>query len=100
MLESHEVSLESIRQHHQPAHHFRVSANTYPEPCEFDALGRQHHLYVLTGKCEIVSADRTWDLGPGDSAEISEGQRRFAVKAAPLEIVQVWEIPDGFRRET
>lgn len=93
------ISLEAIRLLFQPAGHYRVSWNRYPPEAAFEGWSRAGRRYIISGRCVLKAGSDSWELSSGDYVDVSEGDYYFSVLGdSPVELVSVWELPEGFRR--
>src|SRR5262245_59449350 len=97
-LSSQPMSVEAIRKLHVPAAHFRVSPNRYAVGAVFPGTGMAGRIYVLLGRCSKAVGDWRAELTAGTYADFPAGSYEFKVLGTQdVEVVNVWEIPEGYR---
>ena len=99
-LSSEPMSLEAIRNLHQPASHYRVSRNGYDAGVSFPGTGKAGRLYVISGRCSKSVGACEAELGPGTFVDFPGGDYVFSVVGdEPVKLVNVWEIPERYRQK-
>src|ERR1051325_1758085 len=92
------MSLEAIRRLYKPETYYRVSWNRYSPNEEFCGWSQVRCLYVLKGRCTIRLVEGSWNVCGGEFLELPKGNYHFsASEDSPVEIVEVWEIPEALR---
>lgn len=93
------LTLEAIQSIHVPVGNFRISKQTYPAATRFSGAARAGIVYLLNGCCRFEFEAGIWELNAPCFAELPEGRYNFEVgQQADADIVNVWELPVGFRR--
>ena len=90
------ISLESIRLLFQPESRYRMSWNSYPAGATFSGWSRAGRRYVISGRCVIGLAGRSWELSGGEFLDLPEGNYQLSVSGgSPVELISVRELPES-----
>jgi hypothetical protein len=90
-ISSEPLTLESIRNLHAPASHYRISPNSYRPGTAFAGTSMAGRIYVLAGACVKVMGGQRIELRQGMYADFPAGDYAFEV-IGPREVnlVNVW----------
>lgn len=92
-----ELTIDTIRSIHQPNDNYRISRYEYQRDTRFACASRLGLVYVLSGSCRYEKQGRVWQLTAPCYTELPSGQFDFSVESSEsVELVCVWELPDGF----
>lgn len=99
-LLSEPISVEEVRRLHVPAVNFRVSPNRYDAGVAFPGTTRAGRVYVISGRCTKTCGEWSAELEPGTFVNFPAGDFAFTVVGnEPVRLVNVWEIPERYRRK-
>ena len=94
-----ELTLQLIRSRHLPSDRYRISWQRCGHDTEFTGSSRAQRLYVLSGSCEYAVGDANLALTAPCYVDLPAGEFHVCVSSTEdTDIVQVWELPPGFRQ--
>ena len=92
------LSEAAVRLKHQPAWHYRISANRLEPGADFGGAARAGFIYVLAGASRWSWQGDVVEIHGGQIAATPAGEYRFTTRGeTPCEIVRVWLLPPAFR---
>lgn len=103
-VEDHSLSAESIRATYSnmTEHPYRVSKQCYPPGSSFGGASRAGSIYILSGRCRLITGGESVDVRAGQVVRIStDGSYDFTVLGdEEANVVRVWKLPSKFRGDT
>ena len=96
---THDLDLKQIESEFQPAGRYRITKSDYPPGTAFGGSMRVCDIYVLEGRCRIMTpSGGAIELSGGNIAQLLvEGDYDLTVLGSrPLSIVKVWKLPEKF----